>query len=173
MSLVTLAEARALIKTSLTDVDLQAVIDREEAWLAGRIGALAGSRVLTVYPAYDATLLVPRRAASVAITDNAIAVPTTSYRYVADTGVIRRLIGYWTTPVAITLTPTDEADVEKGVINLIRLALDETIYESEGIGDYSYDKGETRVSRKSVVRSILRMPSAYSMRIRSSLEVAW
>jgi hypothetical protein len=45
--MLTTAQARALITTSLSDQDLDEVIAREEAWLARRIGPLEGERVET------------------------------------------------------------------------------------------------------------------------------
>ena len=38
MSLVSIAEVRALVRSRLSDTDLQVVIDREESWLASKIG---------------------------------------------------------------------------------------------------------------------------------------
>ena len=49
-SLVSIAEVRALVNSRLGDVDLGAVIDREEAWLAGRVGPLTGERTDTFTP---------------------------------------------------------------------------------------------------------------------------
>lgn len=172
MSFVTLAKVRALVKTGLSDADLQVVIDREEAWLAGRIGALTGQRTITFYPAYDASLFLPRRTAAVTITDNAVAV--TAFRFTPSNGLIRRTTGFWVGPVIGTFTPdaADAAAVEKGVIELVRQALDGGTYESESIGDYDYSFGENRPTKRAIVRSILLQPPAFSMRVRSSLEVA-
>ena len=72
-SLVSIAEVRALINSRLGDVDLQAVIDREEAWLAGRVGPLAGQRTDTFRPGLgDTTLYLRRRAESVVVTDDGV-----------------------------------------------------------------------------------------------------
>ena len=60
MSLVMLSEVRALVETGLTDADLQAVLDREEGWLASRIGALTGERTETFRPTLpDAPIYLP------------------------------------------------------------------------------------------------------------------
>lgn len=171
MSLVTLSEVRALVKSGLADADFQAVIDREESWLAGRIGALAGARTDTFYPGLtDAPIYLGRRAASVVVTDKAVAV--SDIRFASDTGLVRRTSGYWTGPVVVTWTPTDTDVVKRGVIELVRGTLTETGYDSETIGDYAYSRGEARGSRIGVVRSILLRRPAYSTRLRSSMEPA-
>jgi len=50
MSLVSVAEVTALVGTDLGTTDLQLIINREEQWLARRIGQLAGERTNTFYP---------------------------------------------------------------------------------------------------------------------------
>ena len=65
-SLTSITEVRALVRSRLSDSDLQAVIDREEAWLAGRVGALTGARTDTFTPGFgDTPLYLRRRAESV------------------------------------------------------------------------------------------------------------
>lgn len=50
MSLVSVAEVTALVETDIGATDLQVIINREEVWLARRIGQLAGERTETLYP---------------------------------------------------------------------------------------------------------------------------
>lgn len=163
------------MKTSLADADLQAVIDREEAWLAGRVGALVGARTDTFWPGLaDTPIYLGRRAASVVVTDNATAVAASDLQFTPASGIVRRTRGWWTGPVAITWTPTDADEVKRAVIELVRGTLGETGYDSETIGDYSYNRGDARArpSRSSIVRTILLRRPAYGLRIRSSLEPA-
>ena len=175
MSLVTLGEVRALVETGLTDVDLQAVIDREEGWLAARIGALTGARTDTFSPGLtDTPIYLSRRAASVVVTDNALTVAAVDLRFVPNSGMIRRITGAWTGPVAVTYTPTDADVVKRAVIELVRGTLAETGNDAETIGDYSYTRGDAavRLGRLALVRSVLLRRPAYSVRLRSSAEPA-
>ncbi len=175
MSVVALAEVRALVETALTDGDLQAVLDREEDWLAARIGVLTGARTETFSPGLtDAPIYLSRRAASVAVTDNALAVAAADLRFVPGSGMIRRIRGYWSGPVAVTYAPTDADAVKQAVIELVRSTLSETGYDGESIGDYSYTRGDSavRLGRSALVRSVLLRRAAYSVRVRSSLEPA-
>lgn len=170
MSLVTLGDVRALVKSGLSDPDLQAVIDREEAWLASRIGALTGERTDTFTPGADAPLYLRRQAASVVLTDAGVAVAADQFTFTPSAGQIRRIYGSWKGPVTVTYTPTDSATVARAVIELVRGTTTETGYESESMGDYSYSRGEARTSRAGLLRSILLRRPAYSMRIRSGWE---
>ena len=175
MSLVTLSEVRALVETGLTDVDLQAVLDREEGWLAARVGALTGARTDTFWPGLtDTPIYLSRRAAAVVVTDNALTVAPADLRFVPDSGMLRRITGAWTGPVAVTYTPTDADTIKRAVIELVRGTLAETGNDAETLGDYSYTRGDAavRLSRLGLVRSVLLRRPAYSTRLRSSLEPA-
>jgi hypothetical protein len=195
MSLVMLSEVRALVETGLTDVDLQAILDREEGWLASRIGALSGERTETFRPALpDAPIYLSRRTDAISVTDNAVAVPVGDLWFVPATGLIRRInvpwpgpwpgpwpwtdswsgFGTWAGPVAVTYTPTDADAVARAVIELVQGTLAETGSDAETIGDYSYSRGgaATRLSRLALARSVLLRRPAYAMRLRSSVEPA-
>ncbi len=186
-SFVSIAEVRALVRSRLSDSDLQTIIDREEAWLAGKIGVLSGSRTDTFRPGVTNTpLYLSRLTDSVTVTDNGVAVSAADLLFTSSTGCLRRVVGVypwpypipatwypsWQGAVAVTWTPTDGAAVTAGVINLIRLTTSETGFDSEQIGDYSYSRGASagRVSRAGVVRSILLRRPAYSLSLRSTLE---
>ncbi len=189
MSLVMLGEVRSLVETGLTDVDLQAVLDREEGWLASRIGPLTGVRTETFRPVLpDAPIYIPRRTDAVTVTDNAVLVPETDLWFVPATGLIRRIsvpwpgpwtdsaskLGTWTGPVAVTYTPTDADVLRHAVIELVRGTLAETGSDAETIGDYSYNRGDAsvRLGRLALARGVLLRRPAYSARLRSSLEPA-
>lgn len=190
-SLVTLDEVRAVVETSLGDVDLGAVIDREEAWLATRIGALSGERTVTYWPGVldwrpvperersdvflpgtDGPLFLSRRTTSVVVTDAGVSVAAADLRFVPDSGLIRRLRGYWAGPVTVAFSPADTAEVKRVVIELVRGTLSETGHDAESIGDYSYTRGTAvnRLSRPGLVRGILLRRPVYSVRLRSSVE---
>ena len=175
MSLVTLSEVRALVETGLTDVDLQAVLDREEGWLTARIGALTGARTDTFSPGLtDTPIYLSRRAAAVVVTDNALIVAAADLRFVPESGMVRRITGGWTGPVAVTYTPTDADTVKRAVIELVRGTVTETGNDAESIGDYSYTRGAAgiRLGRLALIRSVLLRRPAYAARLRSSAEPA-
>ena len=175
-SLVSIAEVRALINSRLSDVDLQAIIDREEAWLAGRVGPLAGERTDTYRPGLgDTTLYLRRRSESVEVADNGVALTAdTDYLFTPSTGALRRQTLAWSGVVTVTYTPSDEAAVKRAVIELVRGTVGETGLDSESIGDYSYTRGESagRVGRAGLARSILLRRPAYSMHLQSAMEPA-
>ncbi len=171
MPVVTLDEIRALVPNGLASVDLLGVIEREEAAFARVIGPLTGSRTLTLYDvAADGAFHLRRPVASVTITDNGVAVAASAFRLVDDGTVIQPISGAWLGPVAITFTPTDELEVKRVVIDLVRLALTETGFESESVGDHSYSRG-ARSERYALMRSLLRpwRTVPYSLRLAGSL----
>jgi len=156
MSVTTVDEVRAMVESPLSDVVLQDVIDREEAWLARRVGPLTGSRAVVIPepPRHD-PITLSRAVSTVTVTDAGIAVVVD---VVGQT--IRRddLLG-WVWPVSITYTPDDEDEVRRVVIELVREALSRSPYQSESIGDYSYTRGgrdgSGMIGRRGLVRSLL------------------
>ncbi len=160
MSQVTVAEVRALTDASLSDGDLQGVIDREEAYLARRIGPLVGPRTVTISQPATEFFRLMRPASTATATDAgaATAVELVDERYVY------RANGYWNGAVTITYTPNDTAEVERVIIELVRLALSETAYMSETIGDYSYQRPEGR-GRTALVASLMTKPFLMSIRM--------
>jgi hypothetical protein len=171
MSLTTVAEVRALVATSLSDVDLQDVITREEAWLARRIGALSGPRTVVLEsPTAWEDIVLMRPTDEVEVED---ADAATTATLIGTTIVMRGTTALgrtpWVGPTAITYTPTDEDEVKGVVIELVRGALSRSPYESETIGDYSYSRSGQNGSmptRAGLVRSL--MPGAgqpYSVRL--------
>jgi hypothetical protein len=172
-SLVSPAEVRALVQSRLSDADLQAVIDREEAALARLVGPLAGERTQTWFvgdasgpwPVYGfdppggfdavhrgarvasdrmAPLMLLRPADSAGVVDGSTAVDPQDVRLIRNGTQLERASGGWNGPVvAATYTPNDRAEVVRVVIALCRLTLGDTGYASETIGDYSYARSES------------------------------
>jgi hypothetical protein len=188
-SLVDIAAVRALVRSRLSDVDVQAVIDREEAWLAGRVGPLTGERTDTFRPGIgDTPLYLRRRAESVVMTDAGRTLAASEFLFTPSTGQIRRIwtpdlqddppwrqlyLG-WQGTVTATYTPSDQAAVERAIIELVRLTVGETGFDAETMGTYSYTRGASggRLSRAGLARGILVKRPAYSMRIHSAMEPA-
>ena len=171
MSLLLLAEARALISTGLGDADLQGVIDREEAWLARRVGALTGARTQTfhVHPAdADDPLWLRRPTAAVTVTDNGVAL--TGVRLLRDGAVVEKTTGSWTGPVTVAYAPNDSEEVRRVIIELLRIGVSASPYDSETIGDYSYSRGSVRTpdaQRQDLVRDLVPPRGPGTIRLRS------
>jgi hypothetical protein len=174
MAVLTLAEARALITTALGDSDLQAVIDREEAWLARRVGALSGSRSETFYTGdHDGPLLLRRPTSSVTVTDGGVAVDSDDMRLLRDGTVVERVTTWQGPIVVVTYTPNDAAEVDRVLVELVRTTLSSSLFVSERIGDYSYQRGggsdpvrQTRDARLLLIRDLIphRGPGTVALR---------
>lgn len=156
MSVVTPDDVRALVPTALDDVNLQDVINREEAWLAIRVGQLIGERVETYYPLASSGITIIRRTDAVTVADDVGAV--TDFTFLADARYVVRTSGAWTSPVTVTYTPTDELIIETAIIELVRLAVNRTAgVQSETIGSYSYTRadGADETTRATILADIL------------------
>ena len=142
-SVTSIAEVRALVTTSLSDTDLQAIIDREEEWLAGRIGQLVGERIETFYPErLDEPLYLRRHTDAVTVVEAGVQLAADDFLFTPSMAVTRRSAGsYWRVPVAVTYTPNDAGSVRRVVIELVRMCVSETGLQSETIGAYSYTRG--------------------------------
>lgn len=172
-SLVTIAEVRALVPSRLSDGDLQVVIDREEAWLVGKVGALTGERTDTFSPGGATSLYLRRLTGTVVLTDDGVTLAAGDFLFTPSTGELRRYpLAGWRGTVTAKYTPGDTAAVKRAVIELVRGTVGETGMDSETIDGYSYTRGESagRVGRAGLARSILLSRPAYSMRIRAGWE---
>lgn len=170
MSLVTIAEVRALMETDLGDTPLQGVIDREEDYLRGRIGALSGERTETFYVyGEDRPLELRRPTASVVVEDDGTA---EAIRLVGDGWLVESTVGAWDGPVEATYTPDDEDRVKGVALELIRIALASSAYTQEAWSNTSYSKPTlqaTIAARAALVDTLRRPRSAGSVGVRSAL----
>lgn len=186
-SLVTPAEVKALVQTSLTDSQLQAVIDREEAWLALRIGQLSGARTQTFYPRRTGERLYLKRPAdSVTVTNNGETVTAGeaygNYRLLSEGSIVDLVGTQWLSstsgfgngPVTVAYTPNDSAAVKAAIIDLVRLRVTDSGYVSESIGQYSYQTaqapGAREATRRAIVRALLPRHQFRSERIPAALD---
>lgn len=163
MSLVTLTECRALVRTSLSDAELQTVIDRTEAELQNRIGPFQDDTGLV-----EVTEMGILNPSGLVLTQQPIAsvvsltVGTTligTYVVRGGAGMVTGLSAYSTgsTPPTYTIVyrPTDmQADLTRAVIDLVRLTIERTAMLSESVaGEYSYqapswDREHLRILRR-------------------------
>ena len=146
MSLVTVAEARALVNTGLSDGDLQVVIDRIEADITSKVGApqtdAYATEVVKTMRGEGDNLFMPTEIYSVvSIVEDTATLTADQYQKWGG-GVIERLpMGTgWGDRVVVTYKPADDRSVREGVIiDLLRLTLNRTGMKSESIaGEYSY-----------------------------------
>jgi hypothetical protein len=158
-------DVRALVSTTLTDVQLGDVIGREESWLARRIGPLIGERTQRFYPDDSESILRLRRPTdAVTVDDNGTVVTAIEMRRLGFG--VARTSGTWTDgPVDITYTPNDADEVRSAIIELVEIRLTESGYQSERIGEYSYTRSDRPRSRISVVRDLLEPQRPTSIRI--------
>jgi hypothetical protein len=147
-SLVSPADVKALINTSMSDANLQTVIDRVEAQITARIGApqtdtFTTEVVKTMRGDEDGLyLFMPTEIYSVSgIVEDLNTLMSDQYQTWAG-GVIERLPEYshWGDRCVVTYKPTDDRLVRAQVIiDLVRIVIERTAMKSESIaGEYSY-----------------------------------
>lgn len=163
MSLLSVAEARAMINSSLSDVELQAVIDRTEAEIVARIGLPQDDAnsvtVAQTMPGTAENIFVKSEIGStVSVVEDGTTLDATEYR-TWTCGVVERLpVGkLWGEVVTITYKPMDDRLQRKAaVIDLVRIDLTRTAMQSESIaGEYSYSAPQNwEAERKRVIRRL-------------------
>jgi hypothetical protein len=146
MSLVSTAEVRALVNTSLSELNLQAVIDRIEAQVTNRVGAPQVDGMTTTitktFRGEGFYLFAPTEIfAVVSIAEDGNMLTNTEYQTWAG-GVIERLPheSYWGDRMTVVYKPADDRLIRTQVIiDLVRLTIERTAMKAESIaGEYSY-----------------------------------
>ena len=146
MSLVTPTDVKALINTSLSDANLQTVIDRVEAQITARIGApqtdAYATEVVKTMRGEGEYLFMPTEIYSVSgIVEDTSTLTSDQYQTWAG-GVIERLPddSHWGDRVVVTYKPVDDRlKRAQVIIDLVRLVIERTAMKSESIaGEYSY-----------------------------------
>lgn len=166
MSLLTITQLRAEVKTGLDNTNLQVIIDREEEQMVERLGAhyAADTTVAETHAvrAGCANVYLRRRLSSVAsITERdpggtSATVAATDYEVWAAQGRIERVSGAWKARVTVTYQPTDDsARRRQALVALIRLILERTAMKAESIaGEFSYTAADWDVERATIYRNI-------------------
>lgn len=166
MSLVTVSEARVLVPTALNDVQLQAVIDREEARMVQVCGANyvdTDTRITeTIYSPESGYLYLKRRLTSVfRVTEDSevLGAADDEYRAYLDQGVLQRLPAgtEWGDEISVIYVPYDDNEHRKQVlIELVRLAIERTAMRRENVaGEYSYDAPDWERERARLYRQLI------------------
>ena len=145
-SLVSPADVKALINTSMSDVNLQTVIDRIEAQITERIGAPQTDTMTTTltktYRGEGFYLFTPTEIYSVvSISEDGNALTSDQYETWGG-GVIERLPeeSHWGDRMTVVYKPVDDRlERAQVIIDLVRLVIERTAMKSESIaGEYSY-----------------------------------
>lgn len=175
MTLLDPEHVAALMSPGIDPDDLVLVIEREEDWLANDpvdgIGQLVGERtdVLWVAPGDDRPLLLARPTAAIRVVDGGASVEV---RLLDGVRVERE--GAWRGPtVAVTSTPSDQAAVERVLLELVRLTLSSSPYAQESSDGHSYARpADLGVTRTRLARSLRPHRGPRSTRLRSGLASA-
>lgn len=177
MSLLTVTQLKAQIRSSLSDAQLQSVIDREEAEVIRLYGAHYVDGSTTVSETMEGglrNLYLRRRLTSVTSiteyqtsdsTDGTVLTAVSDYRIWAAQGRIERMpstnvsgfgVGVWGAIVTIVYVPADDNDLRRAaIIDLCRLALERTALKSESIaGEYSYTAPEWGEARAEILQRL-------------------
>ncbi len=178
MSLLTVVELKALVRTSLSDADLQQVITRAEAEVIRLYGAhyVNGTTTVTeTLAGATKNLYLRRRIGSVSsVTEYATLEDTTgtaltsaNYYLWADEGRLQRLpatsvegltwgLMYWGARVRVVYVPADDNDERReAIVDLCRLQLERTAMRSESVaGEYSYTAPEWAQARAEILQRL-------------------
>lgn len=161
-SLVLPADARALINTSMTDANLQTVIDRIEAQITARIGAPQADgytvQIEKTMRGEGPSLFLPTEIyAVVSIVEDDVALTADEFRTWGG-GVIERLPmdTIWGDVNVVTYKPADDRFRRMQVtIDLVRLEIERTAMKSESIaGEYSYTAPDWDVEFRKAMRKL-------------------
>lgn len=180
MSLVTIAEARALLKTALTDSELQDVINRAEVDVTRLYGAHPDgvTTVTEILRGGETNLYLRRRIAAVTTvvetsggssttltagwTDDYYVWGAGGYLERRSPGVLADTLGaaIWGELLTVTYLPYDDrAERRAVIIDLVRLALERTAMKSESVaGEYSYTAPDDWEASKNAVLQRLALP---------------
>lgn len=164
-------EARALITTSLSDEDLAAVIAREEAWLARRIGPLQGERTETFATVSgDEILRLARPTSSATVEDEAGSITDLDLQGWSDVVLDADGSRGWSGDAQVTYEPSDAEEVKRALITLVRLTIGESAHAAQGAGGYTVatDVDAQDRRRYRTWRALVRPREATTMRIRGS-----
>lgn len=167
MSLLTVDEARALINTALNEAQLQMVINREEAEIVKRLGAVYDGTTAIVETVSGLTrnVYLRRGIGSVSavterltIDDSPVTLEADDYFVWSEEGRLERKPRgqSWGAVVTVTYISTDDRQIWKQILTeLVRIALERTAMKSESVaGEYSYSAPEWDEARAKLIREI-------------------
>lgn len=148
MSIADVNDLRAVVDTDRTDDQIATLLDRLEDELELELGSLQTEAddvelTETRYPSGSTSVFLKQPIGSVtSVTEDDVALETTSYRVRADQGVIERLPvgGEWGEEVVVVYKPLARLPIVKSVeVRLAQLELARSGFKAESVaGEYSY-----------------------------------
>ena len=164
MSLVTVAEVRAMVTTGMLDTPLQAIINREEAIMVERCGEHyvdATTHITEVIQGGYGQLFLSRKVSSIfRVTEDGVVLSQTNddFQVWESGGILLRQVSgtTWGSVVSVIYVPYNDNERRKAVlIELVRLALDRMAMKSENVaGEYSYTAPDWEYERARLLRSL-------------------
>jgi hypothetical protein len=164
MTLLTVAQVRAVVTTALDDTRLSEIIEREEAEAERRFGVpgdgttsrtetleACGADVFTAAPILTVSSVTERT-----LTTAAQTVAASRYHVWHGQGRITKTDGVWLPIVTVTYVPADVRDRWRSVlIEIVRQALEQTAMRSENVADeYDYQAPEWEAQRVRLYRRL-------------------
>lgn len=182
MSVLSLTAARAAgVGAELSDDALQDAIDEEEAWLARRIGQLAGERTqrfpLSALRPRSSELHLQRPTDAVAITSDGVLLDADTLELRPGGWVVAQLpeATRYSGVLEATYEPNDLDEVVRALKQLLGTQLAQVSSSGvsmEQIGTYMYQRAPGAAgarTRAGIVRGLREPSEATSMRLRSSV----
>lgn len=164
-TICTIAQLRTLVNSSLTDEQLQFVLDDEDAQMREKLGDHADGAISVIEQVMprDGQLFLSRVIASVVsvVNDGGTTVAPSDYHVCAAQGRIEARAGAWSdAPFTVTYLPvSDMAKRRRALIDLVRLRLERTVMKSESVaGEYSYAAPDNwQVEQARIYRTLIFM----------------
>lgn len=179
MSLVSLAEVRALVNTSMTDAQLQTIIDREEQHVIRAFGEHYSDDATAVEESVNGgrtrSIYLRRRLQSVVSIHETLYLGGTEYLVdpslyfvwlrearierlpsLAQANALGIPGGVWGAVVRVNYVPyNDNLERAEVIIELVRLAVERTAMKSESIGgEYSFTAPDWNEARVQLLRRL-------------------
>ena len=155
MSLITVAELRQLVTTDLDDIEIAAVIEREQAALDAKLGVCGDgiTAITEVVEGGGGTLFLSQPIISVSTIDGAA--PSSSLTILAQQG--RIVGGRWPDYVTVVYVAADDRPRRRqGLIDLVRLTLQRTAMRAESVaGEYSFTAPDWQAERAAIMRRLM------------------
>ncbi|CAK0773885.1 conserved hypothetical protein [Gammaproteobacteria bacterium] len=162
-SLLTIAECKALVRSSVSDTDLQVVIDRVEGMITNKIGAYqddsgAVTITKTVKGGGERLFLPVAFSEIISITEDDDLLDSDDYRAWGDQGMAERLPdgAVFGTVCVVVFKPVDQRNERKqATIDLVRLFVERTAMVSENVaGEYSFSAPEWDKDIKRAIKNL-------------------
>lgn len=161
--IVDVNEVKALVSTDMEDIDIQRVIDRVQHEMELTLGPFQtvglDQTVTEVQYGGLQKIFLKRKISSVSSVDEDGEALTedTGFLTWPDIAMLERLPrgSVFGTVVTITYVPIYEAEWKTALIDLVRVEIDKTAFNSESVGqDYRYDAKDWATERRKIMRRL-------------------